>query len=81
MVEKFKERRDYVLSRLNSIPGMKVSEPKGAFYVFPNISSFIGDNVSHDNFGPIKTSDDLCQYILSEALVIVIQLENLNYYL
>lgn len=71
MVGKFKERRDYLFSRLKAIPGMKMCEPKGAFYVFPNVSSFFGDNVSHDTFGPIKTSEDLCRYILNEALVIL----------
>lgn len=36
----FKERRDYLVNALNEIPGIKCCMPKGAFYVFPDISSF-----------------------------------------
>jgi len=38
MVAAFKERRDAVVAGLRSIPGLKCVEPKGAFYVFPNIT-------------------------------------------
>jgi aspartate/methionine/tyrosine aminotransferase len=38
MVETFQERRDLVVSRLNAIKGIRCQNPKGAFYVFPNIS-------------------------------------------
>lgn len=72
MINEFKERRDYVVSRLKSMPGMKVYEPKGAFYVFPNVSYFMGDNVKHDTYGLIKNTDDLCNYLVSEALVSLI---------
>lgn len=37
MVAAFQERRDVVVKGLNSIPGIKCQNPKGAFYVFPNI--------------------------------------------
>ena len=40
MVEAFRERRDYIVSALNSIDGISCVLPKGAFYAFPNISSF-----------------------------------------
>jgi aspartate/methionine/tyrosine aminotransferase len=40
MVASFKERRDYLVEALNSIKGVHCLEPGGAFYVFPNISSF-----------------------------------------
>jgi aspartate/methionine/tyrosine aminotransferase len=40
MVAAFKERRDYIVGALNSIKGITCVEPGGAFYVFPNISSF-----------------------------------------
>jgi aspartate/methionine/tyrosine aminotransferase len=40
MVAAFKERRDYITGALNSIKGISCVEPGGAFYVFPNISSF-----------------------------------------
>ena len=40
MCAAFKERRDYLVKALNDIPGIKCAMPEGAFYVFPNISSF-----------------------------------------
>ncbi len=45
MRQTFLERRDYVVSALNSIPGVHCNTPHGAFYAFPNISSFgLGDH-------------------------------------
>jgi len=38
MVSAFEERRNYIVPALNEIPGIKCQNPKGAFYVFPNIS-------------------------------------------
>jgi aspartate/methionine/tyrosine aminotransferase len=40
MVKAFKERRDYIVDALNHIDGIHCNMPEGAFYVFPNISSF-----------------------------------------
>jgi aspartate/methionine/tyrosine aminotransferase len=40
MVNAFRERRDYLIDALNSIDGIKCVKPKGAFYAFPDISSF-----------------------------------------
>jgi aspartate/methionine/tyrosine aminotransferase len=40
MVDAFRRRRDYLVGALNSIKGIHCLEPGGAFYVFPNISSF-----------------------------------------
>jgi aspartate/methionine/tyrosine aminotransferase len=37
MVHKLRRRRDYIIKRLNSIPGVSSTLPKGAFYVFPTI--------------------------------------------
>ncbi len=39
MVEAFRERRDVIVDGLNSLPGMTCKKPKGAFYVFPNITA------------------------------------------
>ena len=38
MVEKFKERRDFIVEELNSVEGVRCNKPEGAFYVFPEIS-------------------------------------------
>ena len=40
MVEAFRERRDYLVAALNNISGIKCVKPSGAFYAFPDISSF-----------------------------------------
>ncbi len=40
MVEEFKARRDYIVARLNSMDGISCPTPQGAFYVYPDISSF-----------------------------------------
>jgi len=41
MVEAFKERRDVIVKGLNQIPGIRCLLPKGAFYVFPNVSEVV----------------------------------------
>ncbi len=38
MLAEYLKRRDYVVGRLRAIPGVKIAEPKGAFYVYPNVS-------------------------------------------
>jgi aminotransferase len=40
MVKEYKHRRDFLVKRLNEIPGMSCKVPKGAFYVFPNIKAY-----------------------------------------
>jgi aspartate aminotransferase len=42
MVAEFVKRRDYMVERLNAIPGVKCNRPGGAFYVFPEIKSLLG---------------------------------------
>ncbi len=69
MVKAFNSRRDLVLGMLNDMPGVKTNLPKGAFYVFPDISSFFGKSY---NGQTIKNATDLSLYLLSEALVAVV---------
>lgn len=40
MVDTFRRRRDFMVERLQAIPGIQVGKPQGAFYVFPNIRAF-----------------------------------------
>jgi aspartate aminotransferase len=54
--------RDEVVTALRSMPGVKCTLPEGAFYVYPNISSFIGR-------GGIKSASDLAGRLLREAHV------------
>lgn len=66
MREAFLRRRNLVLDLLKGIPGLKCNVPDGAFYVFPDISSFFGKK--HEK-GSIENSSDLCLYILNTCFV------------
>ncbi|MAC96102.1 MAG: aspartate aminotransferase [Flavobacteriales bacterium] len=70
MNKAFKERRDLVLKMLNEIPGIETNEPEGAFYVFPNISSYFGKQTTSG--GTIKDATDFSMYLLNEAQVAVV---------
>lgn len=69
MVSAFDSRRRLVLDVLNTIEGVVANEPEGAFYVFPDVSYFYGK--SHNGF-TVKNADDLCLYLLDEALVALV---------
>ncbi len=66
MAAAYKRRRQLVLEMVADIPGVKCNKPGGAFYVFPDISSFFGKS---DGEMTIKDSDDMALYILSAAAV------------
>lgn len=68
-VAEFKKRRDTIVKRFRSIPGVSCFEPQGAFYVFPNVSAYLGK--SHDG-KVIGDSDALAGYLLERALVAVV---------
>ena len=57
--------RDRILEGFKTIPGLTCTVPEGAFYVYPNISAFIGN-------GGIKSASDLAAKLLSEAHVVVV---------
>jgi aspartate aminotransferase len=75
MVKAFKERRDFLVSALNEIPGLKTNNPPGAFYVFPDVSSYFGKKPIGENYKqlqdnePINNSLDLCLYLLHQGRV------------
>ncbi len=66
MVTEFTKRRARVMELLAAIPGIVCSEPKGAFYVFPQVNSFFG---KADREHKIENADDLCMYLLNIAHV------------
>jgi aspartate aminotransferase len=66
MVAAFQRRRDLVVGLLQEIPGMKINVPEGAFYVFPDVSSFFGKTLRGKL---IQNADDFSMYLLSEANV------------
>jgi aspartate aminotransferase len=66
MVKVYKTRRDLMVKLLSGIDGLEVDTPKGAYYLFPRVSSFYGKTI---NGYLIKDSLDFCNYLLEEALV------------
>jgi aspartate/methionine/tyrosine aminotransferase len=60
MIKEYNRRRKLVMKRLDEIPGFKTLEPKGAFYVFPNIRSFG------------MTSVEFARFLLRNAKVLVV---------
>ncbi len=69
MIGAFKSRRKLVLDALAEIPGLVSNKPGGAFYVFPNVSSFFGKSY---NGKKISNSEELCMYLLEEGLVALV---------
>lgn len=69
MIGAFARRRTLVLDALNSIHGVRTNEPKGAFYVFPDVSHFYGKSFGKHT---IHNGTDLCMYLLEEGLVALV---------
>lgn len=66
MTEEYLRRRGLVMELLNDIPGVKTYTPSGAFYIFPDVSSYFGKSTGSQT---INNASDLCLYILNEAHV------------
>ncbi|MGB3776091.1 MAG: aminotransferase class I/II-fold pyridoxal phosphate-dependent enzyme, partial [Leeuwenhoekiella sp.] len=66
MVDQFKERRSLILRLLADIPGFECNEPEGAFYVFPNISYYIGKTIKETT---INDASDFSMFLLEHANV------------
>jgi aspartate aminotransferase len=64
MVDAFKERRSLILSLLEEIPGFKTNVPEGAFYVFPDISYYIGRTLKGQT---INSAGDFALFLLEHA--------------
>ncbi len=66
MTEEYGKRRQLVHGLLSDIPGLKVNMPQGAFYFFPDVSSYFGKS---DGSTTINNASDLCLYLLENAQV------------
>ena len=66
MVVEFEKRRDYVVSRLAAMRGVKIVEPQGAFYALPDVSSVFGKSI--DDF-VMENSDDVVKMLIEKANV------------
>jgi aspartate aminotransferase len=61
----FVELRDCMLTKLRAIPGVTCTKPEGAFYVYPNVSAYIGK-------GGIRTATELATRLLHEGHVVTV---------
>ncbi|MEO9850746.1 MAG: pyridoxal phosphate-dependent aminotransferase [Reichenbachiella sp.] len=66
MTEQYGKRRALVYDLLNDIPGVKTNMPQGAFYFFPDVSSYFGKS---NGTKMINNASDLCLYLLENAHV------------
>jgi len=69
MVAAFSKRRNYIIDRLNKIPGVSCYNPAGAFYAFPNFSSYYGKSYQGKK---ISNSTNLADFFLDVARVAVV---------
>ncbi|MFT7028747.1 MAG: aspartate aminotransferase [Marinoscillum sp.] len=70
MVVEYRRRRDLVHGLLSEIPGIKVNMPGGAFYFFPNVSSYFGKKTPEGEV--INDAEGLSLYILADSFVSVV---------
>ncbi len=66
MVDEFHKRRDLVLGLLSEIEGININTPKGAFYVFPDVSSYFGKTIDGVT---INNAEDFSMFLLEKANV------------
>ena len=66
MVEAFRRRRALMVEGLSKVPGFKVNQPMGAFYVFPDVSALFGKSF---NGKRIENANDVAFFLLEEARV------------
>jgi len=69
MISAFTQRRNYIVERLNKMSGVSCYKPAGAFYVFPNFSSYYGKSYQGKS---IENSTQLADYFLDVARVAVV---------
>lgn len=67
MNKAFERRRNLVVELASQIPGLKVNRPTGAFYLFPEVSAYIGTTTPEG--GKIASSADLAMYLLEKGHV------------
>jgi aspartate aminotransferase len=70
MVKAFQERRDYIVSALNSMPGVHCSMPDGAFYAFPSVEGVLGKPLKNGRV--CDTSGELVEYLLETAHIAMV---------
>lgn len=69
MNKAFKRRKELIVKLVSNIPGINVYDPDGAFYVFPRIDAYFRKSF---NGNLIKSSNDLCIYLLENAHIAMV---------
>jgi len=59
------------VKRLQSIPGVVIPEPDGAFYALPDMTAFFGPDVEADGFGSIQDADTLCRQATRDCYLLL----------
>lgn len=68
-VEKLRDRRDFLICEIEKIPGLEVARPEGAFYLWVNVSKYLGKSL---NGKKLPTSSELAKALLDEKMVAVV---------
>lgn len=66
MAASYKKRRDFMFNALQKIEGIKINKPTGAFYLFPDVTSFFGKSFKEHE---INNANELCLFLLEEGHV------------
>lgn len=66
MVTQFRARRDFMISELSKIDGLKINEPEGAFYIYPDFTAFLGRSFEGK---PINSTSELTEFLLEKVHV------------
>ena len=69
MKDAFSARKTLILDLLKEVPGLKLNDPKGAFYVFPDVSAYFGKSYNGEE---IQDADDFAMFLLGEANVSIV---------
>lgn len=76
MIQAFERRRNLIMDLAKDVPGFKVRSPKGAFYLFPDVTALFGKHAPEDSRYAkdkgttlVANADELCEYLLSDARV------------
>lgn len=69
MRQEFKVRRDYMVERINKIPGVSCINPDGAFYVFMSIKDLLGKEIKGK---VINNADEFCEWLLECSKVALV---------
>jgi aspartate aminotransferase len=72
MLKEYRRRRDFVIEKLQAIPGVSCTVPRGAFYAYPNVGSFLSSGKRGRAGAGAPSTNELAKKLLREAGVAVV---------